>query len=81
MGITDDDRIYHLDDLASGHVMFAATGVTKGFLVDGVRFFGGGVARTESMVMRSRSGTVRVMQATHHFETKPTRTWMTGLDR
>jgi fructose-1,6-bisphosphatase class II len=79
MGITDENRIYHLDDLASGHVMFAATGVTKGSFLDGVRFFGGG-AKTESVVMRSRSGTVRVMQSTHHFETKPTATWMTGLD-
>jgi fructose-1,6-bisphosphatase II len=79
MGITDDDRIYHLDDLASGHVMFAATGVTKGSFLDGVRFFGGG-ARTESVVMRSRSGTVRTLQSTHHFETKPTVSWMTGLD-
>ncbi len=79
MGISDDDRIYHLDDLASGHVMFAATGVTKGSFLDGVRFFGGG-ARTESVVMRSRSGTVRTLQSTHHFETKPTSSWMTGLD-
>jgi fructose-1,6-bisphosphatase class II len=79
MGIVEDDRIYHLDDLASGHVMFAATGVTKGSFLDGVRFFGGG-ARTESVVMRSRSGTVRTLQSTHHFETKPTVSWMTGLD-
>jgi fructose-1,6-bisphosphatase II len=79
MGITDEHRIYSLDDLASGHVMFAATGVTKGSFLDGVRFFGGG-ARTESVVMRSRSGTTRVLQTTHHFETKPTKTWMTGLD-
>jgi fructose-1,6-bisphosphatase II len=79
MGIVDDDRIYHVDDLASGHVMFAATGVTKGSFLDGVRFFGGG-ARTESVVMRSHSGTVRQLQSTHHFETKPTVSWMTGLD-
>ena len=79
MGIVDEHRIYHLDDLASGHVMFAATGVTKGSFLDGVRFFGGG-ARTESVVMRSRSGTVRTLQSTHHFETKPTVSWMTGLD-
>jgi fructose-1,6-bisphosphatase II len=79
MGITDDNRIYHVDDLASGHVMFAATGVTKGSFLDGVRFFGGG-ARTESVVMRSRSGTVRQLQSTHHFETKPTASWLTGLD-
>jgi fructose-1,6-bisphosphatase II len=79
MGINDEDRIYQLEDLASGHVMFAATGVTKGSFLDGVRFFGGG-ARTESVVMRSRSGTVRSIQATHHFDTKPTATWLTGLD-
>ncbi len=79
MGITDEHRIYHVDDLASGHVMFAATGVTKGSFLDGVRFFGGG-ARTESVVMRSRSGTVRIMQSTHHLDLKPTATWMTGLD-
>ncbi len=79
MGITDEHRIYQVDDLASGHVMFAATGVTKGSFLDGVRFFGGG-AKTESVVMRSRSGTVRVMQSTHHLDLKPTATWMTGLD-
>ena len=79
MGITDEHRIYQLDELASGHVMFAATGVTQGSFLDGVRFFGGG-AKTESVVMRSRSGTVRVMQSTHHLETKPTATWNTGLD-
>jgi fructose-1,6-bisphosphatase II len=79
MGISDEHRIYQLDELASGHVMFAATGVTKGSFLDGVRFFGGG-ARTESVVMRSRSGTVRTLQSTHHFETKPTVSWMTGLD-
>ncbi len=79
MGITDEHRIYQVDDLASGHVMFAATGVTKGSFLDGVRFFGGG-AKTESVVMRSRSGTVRIMQLTHHLDLKPTATWMTGLD-
>ena len=79
MGITDEHRIYQVDDLASGHVMFAATGVTKGSFLDGVRFFGGG-AKTESVVMRSRSGTVRIMQSTHHLDLKPTATWMTGLD-
>jgi fructose-1,6-bisphosphatase II len=78
MGITDENRIYGLEDLASGNVMFAATGVTQGSFLDGVRFFGGG-AKTESVVMRSRSGTVRVMQSTHHFDTKPTATRMTGL--
>jgi fructose-1,6-bisphosphatase II len=79
MGITDADHIYMLEELAKGHVMFAATGVTKGYLLDGVRFFGGG-AKTESIVMRSKSGTVRVINATHHFNTKPSYSWATGLE-
>ncbi len=78
MGITDDDRIYTTEDLAQGHVMFAATGVTQGYLLDGVKFIGGG-ATTESIVMRSKSGTVRVIKATHHFDTKPKYSWATGL--
>ena len=78
MGIKDEHRIYSTEDLAKGDVMFAATGVTKGYLLDGVSFFGGG-ATTESIVMRSKSGTVRVIKATHHFNTKPRYSWATGL--
>ncbi len=74
MGVRPEDFIYATDDLAAGHVMFAATGVTKGYLLDGVRFFGEG-AKTESIVMRSKSGTVRVIDATHHFNTKPKYSW------
>lgn len=66
MGIEDGDRIYMIDELATGKVMFAATGVTKGYLLDGVRFVRGG-CQTESMVMRSESGTVRVIESTHRF--------------
>jgi fructose-1,6-bisphosphatase II len=80
MGITDEDRIYGIDDLAKGNVMFAATGVTKGYLLDGVRFLGDNIAKTESIVMRSKSGTVRVINATHHFNTKPKYSWATGLE-
>jgi fructose-1,6-bisphosphatase II len=79
MGVKHEDYIYRTEELAAGHVMFAATGVTKGYLLDGVRYFGGG-ARTESIVMRSKSGTVRVIKATHHFDTKPAYSWLTGLD-
>jgi fructose-1,6-bisphosphatase II len=79
MGVKDEHRIYGTEDLAKGDVMFAATGVTKGYLLDGVRFFGGG-AKTESIVMRSKSGTVRVINATHHFNTKPKYSWATGLE-
>ncbi len=68
-GITDFDRKYELLDLASGDVMFAATGVTNGNMLRGVRRFSGG-ANTHSVVMRSRSGTVRYIEATHNFQRK-----------
>jgi len=71
LGIKDLDRIYRISDLAkSGDVMFAATGVTDGDLLRGVRFFGGG-ARTHSVVMRYRSGTIRFIEATHRFDRRP----------
>ncbi|MBI4573517.1 MAG: class II fructose-bisphosphatase [candidate division NC10 bacterium] len=71
LGIKDPDRVYGIGDLARGaDVMFAATGVTDGDLLRGVRFFGGG-ARTHSVVMRYRSGTVRFIEATHRFDRTP----------
>ena len=70
MGITDFDRIYTAEELAQGEVMFAATGVTSSDFLRGVRFFGGG-AETWSVVMRSKTGTVRYVQAQHRFEKKP----------
>lgn len=70
MGIREIDRVYRIDELASGNVMFCATGVTQGAFLDGVRFFGGG-AHTHSVVMRSESGTIRHIQAEHHFDRKP----------
>jgi fructose-1,6-bisphosphatase II len=70
MGVTDLNRVYNLDDLASSDVMFAATGVTFGDFLKGVRFFSGG-ANTQSVVMRSRSRTTRVIDTTHYFEFKP----------
>ena len=78
MGITDPDRVYHLDDLASGEVMFAATGVTWGAFLQGVKFFPGG-ASTQSVVMRSKSGTVRNIETMHRWASKPNFTWFTGL--
>jgi fructose-1,6-bisphosphatase II / sedoheptulose-1,7-bisphosphatase len=69
-GIRDFDRKYGLHDLAHGEVMFAATGVTNGTMLQGVRRFAGG-AVTHSMVMRSKSGTVRVIEAHHDFIRKP----------
>ena len=70
MGVTDLDRIYTAEELAQGEVMFAATGVTSSDFLRGVRFLGGG-AETWSVVMRSKTGTVRYVQAQHRFETKP----------
>jgi fructose-1,6-bisphosphatase II / sedoheptulose-1,7-bisphosphatase len=69
IGITDFNRKYDLLDLARGNVMFAATGVTTGTMLQGVRRFAGG-ATTHSLVMRSKSGTVRFISATHNLERK-----------
>lgn len=69
IGITDFSRKYELNDLAHGHLMFAATGVTNGAMLKGVRRFAGG-ASTHSIVMRSKTGTVRVIEATHNFRRK-----------
>jgi fructose-1,6-bisphosphatase class II len=70
MGIEDLDRTYKMEDMARGHVMFAATGVTNGEFLKGVRFFGGG-ATTHSVVMRSETGTIRYIEASHDFNRKP----------
>lgn len=64
----DLDRILKTDDLVSSDdVFFALTGITDGELVEGVKYFGGG-ARTHSLVMRGRTGTVREIIATHRWE-------------
>jgi len=61
----DLELVLHTDDLVRGSdVSFAATGITSGELVDGVQYFGWG-ARTSSVMMRSRSGTIRYIQARH----------------
>ncbi|GAB5348880.1 class II fructose-bisphosphatase [Alteriqipengyuania sp. 357] len=64
-GIEDLDRIYKLEDLAKGDCIFAATGVTSGSLLDGVKRLPGGRMTTESVVMRSSSGTVRWIKSEH----------------
>jgi fructose-1,6-bisphosphatase II len=64
----DLSQVLTADDLIKGeNVFFAATGVTDGDLLRGVRYQRGG-ARTHSLVMRSKSGTVRTLQATHSME-------------
>ncbi|MDD4615774.1 MAG: class II fructose-bisphosphatase [Alphaproteobacteria bacterium] len=69
-GIKDLNRKYEMHDLAHGDVMFSATGVTNGTMLKGVRRFAGG-AETHTVVMRSRSGTVRYIEAHHNFRRKP----------
>jgi fructose-1,6-bisphosphatase II len=67
-GDTDESRVYHTADLASGeNIVFAATGVTSGDLLRGVRFFGGG-ARTHSLVMTYQDGQVRFVDTVHMFD-------------
>ena len=70
IGIKDFERKYSLLELASGDVMFAATGVTSGTMLAGVRREGLGV-RTESLVMRSKTGTVRKLDTFQNFHRKP----------
>jgi fructose-1,6-bisphosphatase II / sedoheptulose-1,7-bisphosphatase len=69
MGVEDPHHIYDLNDMASGDVMFAATGVTDGTMLKGVRRFPDGII-TESLVMRSKTGTMRVIQARHQVRRK-----------
>jgi len=64
MGITDFDRVYTHEDMAKGDVYFSATGVTDGNMLEGVRFYPGYVT-TETVVMRSSTGTVRTIKAKH----------------
>ena len=73
MGITDVKRVYTSQDLASGeHIVFAATGVTDGPLMKGVRFFGDGT-RTSSLVMQSNPARIRFVDTIHVEESKTVR--------
>ncbi len=69
MGITDFSRKYTMLDMAKGDVMFAASGVTDGSMLKGVKRWAGG-ASTHSIVMRSKTGTVRWIEAQHNFGLK-----------
>lgn len=65
MGITDPDKVYETEELASGQtVLFAACGITAGTLMEGVRFFKGG-ARTQSLVISNQSRTARFVDTIH----------------
>ena len=69
LGILDYNKIYSLNELAHGEVMFAATGVTDGSMLRGVRRWSSG-ASTQSIIMRSKTGTVRTISAEHNFSKK-----------
>jgi fructose-1,6-bisphosphatase class II len=70
VGLYDFQRRYRIDELASGSVLFAATGITAGDYLSGVRYIKGG-AVTNSVVMRSASRTVRFIEAIHRFDRAP----------
>ena len=65
MGVTEPNKAYTMEEMAKGDVIFSATGVTDGNMLDGVRF-GRGMITTHTVVMRSSSRTVREIKATHH---------------
>ena len=69
-GITDFNKVFDIEEMASGDVMFCSTGVTNGSFLEGVKFKNWG-AITHSKVMRSSSGTIRDIKAEHHFDRKP----------
>ena len=75
MGVTDLNRKYSLNELAGGNVMFCATGVTDGAMLRGVSRVPNG-ARTSSVVMRSQTGTLRMIEAEHDFTRAPERVGM-----
>lgn len=70
MGVKDFNRKYKLEDLAKGPVVFCATGVTDGPLLKGVKLLAGGRAHTQSVVMRSQTGTIRQIEAFHNLNLK-----------
>ena len=70
MGIEDVRKVFEAEEMARGNGVFAATGVTSGDVLRGVRFFKGG-AETHSVVMRSKTRTIRYIQSRHTFEHKP----------
>ncbi len=70
MGIQDYDKVYQCEEMANGDVVFAATGVTNGDLLRGIRYYSGG-AETHSIVMRSKTRTIRFIETRHTFDFKP----------
>lgn len=71
MGLKNPEKKFTLDELASGKVIFCATGVTDGPFLKGVKFASGRKAHTQSVVMRSETGTIRTIEAHHDLSKKP----------
>ncbi|WP_374711358.1 class II fructose-bisphosphatase [Symbiobacterium terraclitae] len=72
MGLSDPHQVLLLDDMVKGEdVFFAATGITDGELLRGVRYFGQNRAKTHSIALRGQTGTVRFIEATHQLDRKP----------
>lgn len=71
MGIEDIHKKWTLHELAKGRVLFCATGVTDGPLLKGVKFLSNRMAKTQSLVMRSESGTIRWIEALHNLNKIP----------
>lgn len=70
MGVKDLEKAYKLEEMAQGDVLFCATGVTDGPLLRGVKHVGHGRMTTQSVVMRSATGTIRTVEAEHITEKK-----------
>lgn len=72
MGLTDPRQVLRLDDLVKGDdVFFAATGITDGDLLRGVRYIGNHTGLTHSIALRGKTGTIRFIEATHRLDRKP----------
>ncbi|CDZ74782.1 Fructose-1,6-bisphosphatase class 2 [Peptoniphilus sp. ING2-D1G] len=69
---SDVKKIYYIDDLVKGNeVIFSATGVTSGEILEGVKYYKNNIATTESLVLRLPSGTIRRIKSTHKLSQKP----------
>lgn len=68
----DIDKVYHIDDLAKGDQMsFAATGVSYGELLQGVKYLNNNTATTHTLILRSETGTIRFLESIHQLDKKP----------
>ena len=69
---SDLNKVYEIDDLVKGNeVIFSVTGISKGEILDGVKYYENNIATTESLVLRLPSGTQRFIKSTHRLDLKP----------